>query len=250
MSVTKKDNYTTFSTFKVSSADADINARLRLGALTNFLIQSAIESADLHHFGFTELREQNLFWVLSRLTVQIEKPLNWYDKVKVETWHKNLDRIMYLRDFLIRDQNNEIVAKGTSGWLAVDLKTKRPSIVDGMDPKHYQLNRDKHALQIAPEKIAPVKEGEEFIIKSTYSDIDLNKHVTATKYIDWMMDSLPIEFHLKNYPKSLSINYLKETMPGESILLKKHQQGTVQYFFEGQNLDSQTAAFRGKITFN
>ncbi len=56
------------STFKVTSADTDMEARLRLGALVNFLIQAAINSADALGFGFGGIRGQQLFWVLTNQT--------------------------------------------------------------------------------------------------------------------------------------------------------------------------------------
>lgn len=119
--------------FEVSSADTDMFARLRLSAMANMLIQSAINSADILGFGFNGLREHNLFWVLSRLVIEIQKPLMWYDKQWVETWPKDLERILYLRDFLIRDGKDNVVAKATSGWLAIDLKSKRPKQIEGIN---------------------------------------------------------------------------------------------------------------------
>ena len=93
-------------------------------------------------------------------------------------------------------------------------------------------------------------EGDSFEVKATYFDIDLNKHVTSTRYIDWMMDSLPLEFCRANYPRRFAINYLKETMPGEVIrfVCSKEEPKNV-FHFEGSNLTSNTNAFRGKIEF-
>ncbi len=103
---TEKD-FTLFSKFNITSADIDMQARLRLGGLVNLLIQSAINSADQLGFGYGGLKEQKLFWVLSILTIEIYKPLEWYDIAEVETWPKNVERIIYLRDFIVRNQNKE-----------------------------------------------------------------------------------------------------------------------------------------------
>ena len=59
--------------YSVTSADTDMYSRLRPGALVNFLIQSAIESADQMGYGFGGLKKQQLFWVLSRLTLEDRK---------------------------------------------------------------------------------------------------------------------------------------------------------------------------------
>lgn len=234
--------------FKITSADVDMFARIRLGALVNLLIQSAINSADQLGFGFGGLKQQHLFWVLSRLTLEIDRPLKWYEEVTVETWPKDVEKILYVRDYLIRDANLDIVARATSGWLAIDLETKRPKVIDGLDAEIFSHLKEKHAIENLPEKVMPIKDGESHEFKSSYFDIDLNKHTTSSRYVDWMMDTFPIDFHETNYPKKLIINYNKETMPGESVTLMKNQNQN-EVVFQGINNQSGTNAYRGKIKF-
>ncbi len=242
-----KNELTLFSKFNITSADTDMQGRLRLGSLANLLIQAAINSADQLGFGFSGLKEQKLFWVLSRLTVEIYKPLKWYNIAEVETWPKDVERIIYLRDFIVRNQNKEIVAKATSGWLAIDIETKRPKTIDGLHGQLFSKLKDKHALNVSPEKLLPVYDGNEYNYKSTYFDVDLNKHVTASRYIDWMMDTFPVDFHINNYPKLLSINYLKETMPDQTIKVIRKEYSN-EFSFEGSNAEHKNA-FRGKIIY-
>ncbi len=244
-----EDELISFSKFKVTSADTDMEARLRLGALVNFLIQSAINSADSLGFGFGGIREQQLFWVLSRMTVEIYRPFTWYEQVEVETWPKNIERIIYLRDFLVRDQKQELIARATSGWLAVDMDTKRPKKIDNIHADIFSRLHMKQAIESSPEKLMPVEGTDILEIKAGYFDLDLNKHVTSTRYIDWMMDMLSLDFHKTRYPVRLSMNYLKETMPGETIRIVR-QQNDQEFHFEGTNLSNHTAAFRGRIDFS
>jgi len=223
--------------------------RLRLGSMANLLIQAAISSADKLGFGFANIREEKLFWVLSRMTVEIFNPLQWYDTAFVETWPKDVNKFLYIRDYIIWSQRNDIIAKATSGWLAIDIHSKRPKNIEGLDAEKFTRQKDQHALNYLPEKLDPVSEGTNSERKAGYFDIDLNGHVTATRYIDWMMDSFPIEFHQNNYPIKLSINYLRESMPGDSINIKKKQCSKNTFHFEGVNTNRKTAAFRGLIKF-
>jgi len=249
MNELSEKDLTLYYPFKVTSADTDMEARIRLGSLVNLLIQSAISSADSLGFGFGGLRQQKLFWVLSRLTVEINQPLNWYNSGEVETWPKTVERIIYLRDFLIRNDEQQLVARATSGWLAIDLESKRPKRIDGIHGELFAQLKDKHAVEESPEKLNEITEGENFGVLTSYFDLDLNKHVTSTRYIDWMIDTLPIEFIRSNYPKKLSINYMKETMLGETIRIVRKQINEKSFQFEGTNLSNNTTAFRGKIDF-
>ena len=240
---------TLYRPFRVTSADTDMNSRLRLGSVVNLLVQSAISSADSLGFGFGGLRQDKLFWVLSRLMVEIDRPFMWYQAGEVETWPKDVDKILYLRDFIVRNQEQQVFAKATSGWLAIDLETKRPKIFERIHNPLFNYLKDKHALEISPEKLFPVKEGDVFEIQTGFFDIDLNRHVTATRYIDWMMDTFSIEFHAKNYPTKVSVNYLKETMPGETIQLVRKANDEKSFSFEGINKTHKSIAFRGYIAF-
>jgi len=244
-----EEELTLFKHFDVTSADTDMFARLKLGGLVNFLIQSAISSADSLGFGLKYLHEENLFWVMSRLEVHIEKQLKWYDKVEVETWPKTVDGIFYIRDFIVRNTNKEVVAKATSAWLAIDTQRKRPKIIDGIVSEKFYALQAKKSLENPPEKLAFVEGGDISEIQSTFYDTDLNKHVTTARYVDWMMDQFSLEFHENNYPKFLSINFLKETMPNEKIKIFKNQLDPNTYQFEGLNIASEKQAFRGKIIF-
>jgi medium-chain acyl-[acyl-carrier-protein] hydrolase len=237
------------STFKVTSADTDKEARLRPGALLNFLIQSAIQSADALGFGFGGLRQEKLFWVLSRMTIQIIRPLKWYDIVDVETWPKDIDGLMYLRDFILRDQTGVVVAKATSGWLAVNIETKRPGKIEGMQATILDRLKSKHAIESHPEKLPGIIAVTTCEKATTYFDIDLNKHVTSTRYIDWMMDSIPSDYLDNHYPSSISINYMKEIQLGDTIHLHSVQPAQNLFCFEGTNNTKGLASFRGKIEF-
>ncbi len=234
--------------YTVTSADTDMYSRLKLSALVNYLIQSAINSAEQLGFGFGELKKEHLFWVLNRLSVEIYHPLKWNEKITVETWPKNIERIFYIRDFIVRDEKEQIVAKASSAWLAIDLISKRPGNVNKDKMEVFTRLKDLHALDYSPEKLSTFTGESAAKQTPSYFDIDLNKHVTSTRYVDWMMDVFPLEFHENNYPSLLSINYMKETMLGETIKLT-HDKELNQHCFEGYNTSQDKVAFRGKIVF-
>ncbi len=240
---------TRISNFNVTSAETDMFSRIQLGAYVNLLIQASIHSADDMGHGFKDLAQKNLFWVLSRITIEIYRPLEWHDDVEVETWAKGMNRLFYLRDYVVRDKDRNVVGRGTSGWLAVDFETKRPKKIESERSDLFEHLKDKHALEELPESIGKVKDGKQFEVQSSYFDIDLNKHVTSTRYIDWVMDTFSPEFHRDHYPRRLSVNYMRETKPLETIRILRSQIGENQYVFEGINLGADTTAFRGKIEF-
>ena len=244
-----ENNLTIYTTFKITSADTDMFMRVKLGAVVNMLIQSAINSAESLGFGFKNLKEQKLFWVLSRLTVEIYQPLIWDQEAIVETWPKSVEGLLYTRDYIIRDMEQNIIARATSGWLAIDTVNKKPKILDDIQTEMFVHLHDKHGLSKSPERLPATTEGDAFEVQSGYFDFDLNAHVTSTRYVDWMMDTFSFDFHKNHFPKKLSVNFMKETLPGDSISLIRGSQNGLLYSFEGTNIAQKTVAFRGKIEF-
>jgi len=244
-----EEQLTSYSAFRITSADTDMFARIKAGGLFNLLIQAAIDSAEKLGFGFKNLKEQKLYWVLSRLTVEIYKPLIWNQEAIVETWPKSLDRLLYMRDYLVRDKEQNIVARATSGWLAIDTLTKKPKIIDGIQSEMFVHLHNKHGLKESPEKMSGHASGDCFEMQSKYFDYDLNRHVTSTRYVDWMMDTFPVDFHKHHFPKKISINFMKETLPGDTLTIIRGSDSGNLYNFEGTNQTHNTIAFRGKIEF-
>jgi acyl-ACP thioesterase len=151
---------------------------------------------------------------------------------------------------LVRDAAGAVTAKATSGWLAVDLAARRPKKVSGTEAEAFTRMKDYHALKEPPEKIPGIKTGETWKVRTAYFDIDLNRHVTATRYIDWMMDTFSPDFHQNRYPKTVSVNYIKETLPGEEITLLRRGNGEESFLFQGVKSSNGDVSFRGRIEFS
>ncbi|MBS3806065.1 MAG: hypothetical protein KGY60_01050 [Bacteroidales bacterium] len=249
MSSPAKEDLILTTAFSVTSADTDMYNRLRPGGLMNYLIQASIQSADSLGFGFGGLRKQHLFWVLSRLTLDIYRPLQWYESLEVETWAKDVEKLIYLRDYIVRDGEKQEVARGTSGWLAIDQQTKRPKRLEGVEAEIFEQLRERHGLERSPLKLARARDGQLYEIQPTYYDFDLNRHVTSTRYIDWMMDTFSFDFHGKHYPRHLSVNYMKETRPRETLRMYRDQEDETTYQFEGIHATTGKPSFRGKVDF-
>lgn len=234
---------------RIQSAYTDAFARLRMGALINILVEAAIQSADSLGFGYSGLRKNQLFWVLSRLSIEIHHTIRWYDSIWVETWPKDIDGLHYLRDFIIRNEAGEELIKATSAWLAIDVDSKRIRTLEGELLESLHRRSDLHALAYTPEKLTSVKLGESFPQKAGYHDLDLNRHVTSSRYIDWMMESFPMDFHQQQYPEYLAVNFMKETMYGNELSIRRTESEHGLFQFEADNLSRVTQSFRGKIRF-
>jgi hypothetical protein len=53
-----------------------------------------------------------------------------------------------------------------------------------------------------------------------YSDIDANGHVNNARYVDFIMDCIPMRTHESHRAASVEVSYLSETRAGDLITLR------------------------------
>ena len=86
--------------------------------------------------------------------------------------------------------------------------------------------------------------------KAAYSDIDVLGHTNNARYVVWAMDCIDYEEVVGNPVRSISINFIKETKPGEVVRIFRSVEdidGQKKYFIEGKIEDK--PCFCARIDF-
>ena len=63
-----------------------------------------------------------------------------------------------------------------------------------------------------------------------YSDIDFNRHMNTMRYIDIIIDSMPIEVPEKLVGFRLDMNFMKEARYGDSLVLMAEERDGARMF--------------------
>jgi len=197
---------------RVESFEADLHNKLKISSIFNYMQDIAAKHADDLGVGYNVLQKNNIFWVLSWAKIEIEKPLPSYgESLTIETWAKGKHRLFYMRDFLLKNSSGEILIKGTSAWLLLDARTRRLTDLNRMGLE-LPTFPDNHAIEEYPGKfdfaLGDARRSERTIL---YSDIDINKHVNNSRYLEFILDCYDDKEHEKGYVKSLIISYKGET---------------------------------------
>jgi medium-chain acyl-[acyl-carrier-protein] hydrolase len=236
--------------FKIPAEDIDFKGKLKFHSLCRYFFELASQHANHLHFGYQDLKQANYYWVLSRLHVKVNRYPGFDQRIIINTWHKGVNRLFGLRDFRILDTDNHELVLATSAWLVIDKKTGRPVRPD-VFTETSKSKTDHHAIKEIPDKIDPIADHEtEKLIDPGYTDFDINQHVNAGRYIEWIQDLYTPEFY-KNYQISeFRINYLNETRFDEKIRIysrKESIQNSVFSMVEGRISSTDTPAFRASI---
>lgn len=172
-------------------------------------------------FGYDNLHEHHVAWVLCRMHFRFLKELRWRDRLSLATWHKGSTGLFYLRDFDGRNEAGEQAVVCTSSWVVIDERTRRFVRPEDMAQKmswgivnESAIEEQAPKIQL-PENGQPELAGEHTV---SYSDIDLIGHTNNARYVVWAMDVLPLEDALRPV-KDLYINFNKETTRGETVQL-------------------------------
>ncbi|MDR0386010.1 MAG: hypothetical protein LBH60_08025 [Prevotellaceae bacterium] len=197
--------------YQVNSYFTDLKKQISLPSLFYLLQESAIVHAENHNFGWATLLENNLFWALSRIKVQICHYPLWNDSIVVETWSKGPDALMAYRDFEVYAPNSEKILSATSAWLMLNVETRKPQRITPMKDL-FPAPYDRSALDIRlgklPKHSTPA--GDCVINTVPYSALDINGHVNNTLYIQWIIDRFPFDYILSHDVYDIEINYLQE----------------------------------------
>src|SRR5512140_3295510 len=80
----------------VRSYDVDSAGKLRLSSLFNYFQETAGKHATHLGAGYDVLRGLGLFWVLSRAKIRVHRLPAWGESVRLTTWPKGLDGVLFL----------------------------------------------------------------------------------------------------------------------------------------------------------
>jgi medium-chain acyl-[acyl-carrier-protein] hydrolase len=235
--------------FKVHAEDIDFNGRMKFYGICGYLFEMATIHARQLQYGFEDMKKANHYWVLSRLLVHVNDYPKFDQDIIIETWTKGISRLFALRDFCVTDHDGRVLVLAASAWLALNRITGRPGRPEYM-ARFHSLHAGKHAIQSVPDKIDPPEPGQlEALLQVRYSDLDINKHVNAGKYIAWVQDQFPIEHYRQKQIKTFQINYHNETRFGETVQLyfTPDKEINMQNRAEGKIESSGATAFRANI---
>lgn len=211
--------------YEIHTYDADSTGVATASALFRFLLDAASVHADAVGYGYRHMKEQAYAWVLSRFRFRVDRLPQWQERIAVETWPSGSERLFALRDYRITDQSGSTIGRATSSWIVIDAEKRTPERLERL-PLARSFTTDEHVFDRNAAKVGTASEPRHARSdEATYSDIDLNGHVTSSRYLDWMLDALSGEFQTSHQLSEFEINYLVETLCGEGVRVLIAEEG-------------------------
>jgi acyl-ACP thioesterase len=212
-------------------ADIDQSDTLTIAATFDLFQEAANTHAELLGLGRDMMQKTGQVWILSRLSVFMDRRPRYREQVTVRSWPRGSNKLFAIRDYDIRaaGQDGPAVVRGRSAWLIVDLEKHRPlrpqALVEqlppngGMDALPGPNPGNDPPPSLASRFAGDTGEGlsPPAPRRAAYSDIDYNGHVNNARYIQWIQDLLDPPLLAGAKQIRLDINYLSEVRYGETI---------------------------------
>lgn len=220
----------TYLTKEIQYADVDYMGNYRISSLFQILTDLATKDAIKLGLWSIDLMDQ-YGWIVAKQSLYLDEPITLGDTIEVSTYADKGTFVTFPRYYLIK-KNDKVIGKISSIWTLLDLKKRRI-----VAPKRVGLNvpLTKNEVQLDLPKNIHEDLELEFVCqrKVLYSDVDTNKHMNNTRYLEWAFDLLDIDVFEKQYVKELSINYKKEIKPHALVdLYLAHDQN--RYIIKGK----------------
>ena len=212
----------------IQSYHTDQYGKASVCSLFHFMLEAAWAHAQVMDWGYDQLQSHNMFWVLSRMYVIIEKYPSWQDKITLNTWSAGTDGVYAYREFIIEDDNREVLLRANTAWLILDVKTKKIVLLKEhihTFPRYTGSSACRESERLRPGKIAePLR-----FSPILFSELDINKHFNSVKALERVLDHFGIGFLNQYEPGTIEVNYLKEGLAGDSLAVSNLQTGENNY---------------------
>ncbi len=205
--------------------DTDYTHRASISTIIGGVLNVAGFDANAKGLGVSELNKDALTWVLSRFSIELSYLPKVFDELQISTWIGDYNRLLSTRNFTITDSSGSVMGGAVSQWCMLDTTLRRA--VD-LTPLHK--NYSEFVLRDLPSPIdrprkAPSCEAQfTHCHKASYSDIDFNKHVNSLRYLDLMLDMLPLSLIEQSGAIRVDLQYISECIHGDLMTVNYTQQ--------------------------
>lgn len=212
--------------FPVRYGEIGENGVTTLAALGSWLQEAAGLSADSLGFGESDMLSCNVTWILTRLVLRIDRLPRAGEQVRVHTWPSTVDKLAH-RGYEVFDAEGRLIVSGGSAWTAMELASRTLTTVPESISKLFPENPRPCDPFVG--RVIPRLKGDSAtscLLRVRRDDLDINGHVNNTRYLSWLMETLPPTPMLSKdgetgaeplVPRLLDITFRAECFPQEEL---------------------------------
>lgn len=235
--------------FLLTAADCNAQRELSMSNLANYIIETASGHANELGAGFDRMIAHGMSWVLSRVSVELTEPTQVGRNYRLRTWVASINRAFSERDFQLTDLDAGVtIGYARTIWMAIDMESRTMADLSVLDTLAAAVT--DIPCPIAPQgRLAAIEMPEDArSYEFAVSDIDVNRHVTTRRYVDLVIDSLPLELYEHNHIRRFDIAFRHEGHYGQTARFAALPAAEEMTFNAAIDIDG-TLATQARIAF-
>ena len=216
--------------FKVRSHEVDIHWRITLPSLIGLMQEAAGKSAKNLGASISDLHAKGTTWVMTRMKLDLTQYPIYEEDFAVETWPSGSERAFVYRDYRLYNDQKQLIGKATSTWLVLDIHTRRMTRVSEFLHPLTQVPVDFTPLPRATGKLVMPEEILNTVRFSVrWHDLDPNRHVNNTLYVQWALEALPESILANSCVSEIDVIIRAEGNFGDTIISTVAECGHHEY---------------------
>ena len=203
--------------YEVTDIAVDCYGRMKPSMILFLAQEVAGRHCNLLSVDYDTLAAKRMFWAVTRHRVQITRMPVRGETIRIETWPMPTTRVAYPRSVIAYDAQGNECFRAISLWVLMDLD-KRSMILPGKSG--ISVVGTLRGLELDTPNGLVAKNLRCHQHRSVcFTDLDRNGHMNNTKYLDWISDLLPSQFHEHNTPREMTVCYFSESKEGQDLIL-------------------------------
>lgn len=229
----------------LSAAECNAQQEISLPLLAQKFIDISTAHANFIDVGYERLLRDNAAWVLSRITVEVDRMPRINERITLTTWIQEINRHYSERIIEVSDAEGNPIGYGRLVWVGINIASRRP--ID-LSPLFPNLRISDRPCPIAKHsRLTAIGEPDHITMYNfRFSDIDFNRHVNSTRYIEFILDQWSVAFFDVHRVKRFEIAYQAEAHYDDIVEVRRCGDAERQDFEIARN---GAVCTRARITF-
>ncbi len=179
-------------------SELDHNMNFPVASLINYFQDCSTFQSEAIGKGFGYLAKENKAWIIVSWQIHINRFPKFMEKVTISTWPHKRDKLYAHRNFIMKNDKDEVLACSNSIWVLMDTTTLKPLKIEDNDIVAYG-EEPSFDMEYLDRKIPLPKDMKEYSpFKVQKTNLDNNNHVNNGQYIMMAEEYLPEGFLFSN----------------------------------------------------
>ncbi len=214
----------------IRPTDCDLLHRMRPDALFIAMQECGERHAIELGVGYDALIRRGMFFVLSRIHVNVLRAPQSGETLVHTTWPGTVNHFFFPRYHILAQKDGTPVVQAAALWVLLDAD-KRKIVTPSNSGIRFPDNSAIPAPTSLPMRLpAPLDAMSTSQRAPMYSDFDVNGHVNNTRYIAWLCDALGVDTMRSRYIGELTAGYEKEIRAQDPLALSLSRDGDAFFF--------------------